>query len=82
MVNSIIKSAYGIGKQARQSPANKEKYMKVKDFLLISCPAPIYFYNTNGEQMFAKNILEEFGEKEILEISINILENAFEIILK
>jgi len=56
--------------------------MKVKDFLLVSCQAPIYFYNTNGEQMFAKNILEEFGEKEIVEIGIDILDNAFEIILK
>jgi hypothetical protein len=82
MARLTTKSVYGIGKQAKQSPANKGEYMKVKDFLSVSCPAPIYFYNTNGEQMFAKNILEEFGEKEILEIDINILENAFEIILK
>jgi hypothetical protein len=82
MARLTTKSVYGIGKQAKQSLANKGEYMKVKDFLLVSCSAPIYFYNTNGEQIFAKNILEDFGEKEILEIRIDPLDNAFEIILK
>ena len=60
MARLTTKSAYGTGKQAKQSPANKGEYMKLIDLAKIIYPVTeMEFFNNKGQSLgYCTDILE------------------------
>ena len=88
MARLTTKSVYGIGKQAKQSPANKGEYMKLIDLLnIVHEDTEIFIFdkdpNMSGIYYINKKVIDnKFLQQEVLKIRVTKDKYALKILLK